>query len=40
VGGVLGVAPTTVKKHLERIYERLDVHTRTAASALFLSSRH
>jgi DNA-binding NarL/FixJ family response regulator len=40
VGGVLGVAPTTVKKHLEQIYERLDVHTRTAATALFLSSRH
>jgi DNA-binding CsgD family transcriptional regulator len=39
VGSVLGVASTTVKKHLEKIYERLDVHTRTAASAMFLSRR-
>jgi DNA-binding NarL/FixJ family response regulator len=39
-GAVLGIAPATVKKHLEQIYERLDVHTRTAATALFLSSRH
>jgi DNA-binding CsgD family transcriptional regulator len=39
VGAVLGVAATTVKKHLERIYERLDVHTRTAATAVFLSPR-
>jgi DNA-binding CsgD family transcriptional regulator len=39
VGAVLGVAATTVKKHLERIYERLDVHTRTAATAVFLSRR-
>jgi DNA-binding NarL/FixJ family response regulator len=36
-GAVLGVAPTTVKKHLEQIYERLGVHTRTAASAVFMS---
>jgi DNA-binding NarL/FixJ family response regulator len=40
VGAVLGVAPTTVKKHLEQIYERLDVHTRTAATALFLAPGH
>jgi DNA-binding NarL/FixJ family response regulator len=39
VGSVLGVASTTVKKHLEKIYERLNVHTRTAASAVFLSRR-
>jgi ATP/maltotriose-dependent transcriptional regulator MalT len=39
VGAVLGVAATTVKKHLEQIYERLDVHTRTAATAVFLSPR-
>jgi DNA-binding CsgD family transcriptional regulator len=39
VGEVLGVAATTVKKHLERIYEQLNVHTRTAATAVFLSSR-
>lgn len=40
VGAVLGVTATTVKKHLERIYEQLDVHTRTAATAVFLSSRN
>ncbi len=39
VASVLGVASTTVKKHLEKIYERLNVHTRTAASAVFLSRR-
>jgi DNA-binding CsgD family transcriptional regulator len=31
----LGVAPATVGKHLEAIYERLDVHTRTAAAAVY-----
>jgi DNA-binding NarL/FixJ family response regulator len=31
----LGVAPATVGKHLEGIYARLDVHTRTAAAALY-----
>jgi DNA-binding CsgD family transcriptional regulator len=29
----LGARPATVKKHLERIYDRLGVHTRTAAAA-------
>jgi DNA-binding CsgD family transcriptional regulator len=29
----LGVEPLTVKKHLERIYEKLGVNTRTAAAA-------
>jgi DNA-binding CsgD family transcriptional regulator len=31
----LGVAPATVGKHLESIYERLNVHTRTAAAAAY-----
>jgi DNA-binding NarL/FixJ family response regulator len=31
----LGVARATVGKHLEAIYERLDVHNRTSAAALF-----
>ena len=31
----VGIAPSTVNKHLENIYERLDVHTRTAAAAVF-----
>jgi DNA-binding CsgD family transcriptional regulator len=34
VGAALGIAGTTVKKHLEQIYTRLGVHTRTAATAL------
>jgi DNA-binding NarL/FixJ family response regulator len=38
VGAALEIAPATVKKHLEQIYERLGVHTRTAASAMFLSA--
>jgi len=35
VGAELGIAPATVNKHLEQIYERLGIHTRTAAAALF-----
>jgi DNA-binding CsgD family transcriptional regulator len=31
----LGVASATVGKHLEAIYERLDVHTRTAAAGAY-----
>jgi DNA-binding NarL/FixJ family response regulator len=31
----LGVAPATVGKHLEAIFERLGVHTRTAAAAAY-----
>jgi DNA-binding CsgD family transcriptional regulator len=34
IGEALGIAAATVNKHLERIYERLGVHTRTAAAAL------
>ena len=34
VACTLGIASATVNKHLEQIYERLDVHTRTAAAAL------
>jgi DNA-binding CsgD family transcriptional regulator len=30
----LGIAPATVNKHLEQIYGRLGVHTRTAAAAI------
>jgi DNA-binding CsgD family transcriptional regulator len=33
VGERLDISPATVRKHLEQIYERLDVHTRTAAAA-------
>jgi DNA-binding NarL/FixJ family response regulator len=30
----LGIAPSTVNKHLEQIYRRLGVHTRTAAASV------
>jgi DNA-binding NarL/FixJ family response regulator len=30
----LRIAPATVNKHLEQIYARLGVHTRTAAAAI------
>lgn len=34
VAMILGIAPSTVKTHLERIYEKLGVYNRTAASLL------
>jgi DNA-binding NarL/FixJ family response regulator len=34
IGEALGIAPATVNKHLEQIYQRLGVHTRTAAAAI------
>jgi DNA-binding CsgD family transcriptional regulator len=34
IAASLGVAPATVGKHLEHVYERLGVHTRTAAAAV------
>ena len=33
IADVLGIAPTTVRTHLEHIYRKLDVHSRTAALA-------
>jgi DNA-binding CsgD family transcriptional regulator len=39
IGAALGIAPATVSKHLEEIYERLGVHTRTAAAAIALPWR-
>lgn len=32
IGAILGASPRTVEKHLERIYEKLGVETRTAAA--------
>ena len=29
----LEISPATVRKHLEQVYERLEVHTRMAAAA-------
>jgi DNA-binding NarL/FixJ family response regulator len=34
VSDILGSSPATVKKHLERVYEKLGVETRTAAAAM------
>jgi DNA-binding NarL/FixJ family response regulator len=34
IGDILGSSPATVKKHLERVYEKLGVETRTAAAAV------
>lgn len=34
VGDILGASAATVKKHLERVYEKLGVETRTAAASL------
>jgi DNA-binding NarL/FixJ family response regulator len=34
IGDILGSSPATVKKHLERIYEKLGVETRTAAASV------
>jgi DNA-binding CsgD family transcriptional regulator len=33
IGAILGISPRTVHKHLQRIYEKLGVETRTAAVA-------
>jgi len=36
IGDILGSSPATVKKHLEHVYEKLGVETRTAAANLAL----
>jgi DNA-binding CsgD family transcriptional regulator len=38
VAQILWVTPSTVRKHLENIYAKLDVHTRTAAVTRFLGA--
>jgi len=37
IGDILGASPATVKKHLERVYAKLGVETRTAAAAMALN---
>ena len=37
IGDILGSSPATVKKHLEHIYEKLGVETRTAAASMAIS---
>jgi DNA-binding CsgD family transcriptional regulator len=39
IGTILGLSPRTVQKHLEHIFEKLGVETRTAAVTLALSWR-
>ncbi len=34
IGDILGSSPATVKKHLERVYQKLGVETRTAAASV------
>jgi DNA-binding CsgD family transcriptional regulator len=36
IARVLSIAPGTMRKHLENVYDKLGVHTRTAAAARFL----
>jgi DNA-binding CsgD family transcriptional regulator len=40
IGEILGISPRTVHKHLQRIYEKLGVETRTAAVMRVLNARH
>ena len=37
IGDILGTSPRTVNKHLEHVFEKLGVETRTAAANLALS---
>ena len=37
IGDILGASPATVKKHLERVYAKLGVETRTAAAGRAMS---
>ena len=37
IGDILGTSPATVKKHLERIYVKLGVETRTAAAGMAMT---
>jgi DNA-binding CsgD family transcriptional regulator len=36
IAEILWIAPTTVRRHLEHIYAKLGVHTRTAAATRLL----
>jgi DNA-binding CsgD family transcriptional regulator len=38
IASAIGIASATVNKHLEQVYRRLGVHTRTAAVALLLAA--
>jgi DNA-binding NarL/FixJ family response regulator len=38
IGDILGLSPRTVNKHLEHVYVKLGVETRTAATSVALSA--
>jgi DNA-binding CsgD family transcriptional regulator len=38
IGTILGISPRTVQKHLERVYSRLGVENRHAATRMMLDS--
>ena len=38
IGDILGLSPRTVNKHLEHVYVKLGVETRTAAAAIAMSA--
>ncbi|AOU97355.1 DNA-binding response regulator [Acidihalobacter yilgarnensis] len=40
IGEILDISPRTVNKHLEHVFEKLGVETRTAAASLVLSRGH
>jgi DNA-binding CsgD family transcriptional regulator len=40
IAEILWVAPCTVRKHLENVFVKLGVHTRTAAATRFLGVVH
>ena len=40
IGEILGISPRTVHKHLQRIYEKLGVETRTAAVMRVIAARN
>ena len=37
IGDILGSSPATVKKHLERVFAKLGVETRTAAAGMAMN---
>ena len=37
IAEIIGVSPRTVNKHLEHVFEKLNVETRTAAAAIALA---
>ena len=39
IAQLLWITPATVRKHLENVYDKLSVHTRTAAAMRFLGVR-